>query len=252
MILLSEKNKHKSFIVKEIPVKISGEFLIPTDIDKIVKDLESMEILGKTGTKKFSNVVYWEWKNKVIRLHLYGEYGLIEKKVKSPENHSEDNIWILKKIIPVGDFHSAKTDVLPIIKREVIKASKSEKEDWSESFRINSITKKLKEALVQYLPKMWFATEKINIKNLGPKRRIIYVPLVGMGVGHTDNQRLYQIMFDIYIDDNNILNVIEGNIEGSLHGGEWSIGPSDLIAKFAPWQSEEEIVDAIAEFAGRY
>ncbi len=244
----------KTFLeeVGQPEIKIGGKYINPSDITKIAEELSKVKVGGKLPVKTFSNILEWRWTTKIVRVHLYEEYALVYKRVQSPENYYHPQIWITKSVIPLGTFRDQEIDGSQVVRKAVIQASKKEIEDWSKKINLKQLTKKIKDNLVKYLPRMWFATEKIAIKDLGKERKIIYLPLVGAGVGHTEQERLYQIMFDVRIDEFNILHIIQGNVEGKYHGGSWVLGPSDLIAKFGPWQPEEEIIDAIAEFAGRY
>ncbi len=234
-------------------VKVGGKYINPSDITSIGDELMDVEIMKRLPIRTFSNVLEWRWASgKTIRVHLYEEYGFVEKRVDAPEGWEYDHIWVLKRVIPLGSFKDQEIDEIPIIKKAVQAAAKNEDIDWTKKVRFNALFKKLKKEVKELLPKMWFAVEKMESKKLGPKRGVIYVPCVGGGAGHTEQQRLYQFMIEMWVDEHNIIHIVQGNIEGSYHGGDWKIGPSDLVSHFGAWQDEDEIVDAVAEFAGRY
>ncbi len=233
-------------------IKVAGKYIHPSDTDFITNQLLKLKIYQQVPQKSFSNVVQWNWKNKSIRAHIYAEYAIIEKLVEAPEGWLRKDVWILKDIVPLGFYKNQEVDEIKMIKSSVSKAFKGDKADWNKKHSVSSLAKKLKKSLKENLPEIWFANDKSQIKNISNKRKIIYIPVHGGGVGHTEQQRLYQIMFDISVDKHNILNIFQGNVEGSFHGGDWSLGPSDLVAKFGPWQSEEEIVNAVSKYAERY
>lgn len=237
---------------KQVP-SIRGRYINAADVSELIKRLSSFKLYGKLPEKKFSNVLYWNFADRTVRAHLYERYALIEKHVLAPEELTKDNIWILYDIIPIGSFFDEEIDELGDIQKAVRKASKKENYDWNKKFELNKLTISIAEQLQYKIPRIWFDVEQMKILSPFPDKRIISVNSKNAGGhGRLDPNKIACMTFELWIDEHNILHYFQGLIMSDNKSNLWGYSQSDLIAKFAPWQTIEHITKITTEFAYRF
>jgi hypothetical protein len=222
------------------------------DVESMCQYLSEQKLGEKVPSLKFVDVVQWGEGEGSIKIRLgTGINVFIERLTHDLQGAPQ---WVGKKVYQINreGYGGFETYVANELMSEVIKINEKKldipKNKWE---NIEKLIVDMANRL-RSVARSIFVFEGIH--KIKDNHYVIYFSVRGHGVEAPDHKRVVQNQTDVvFEEDSGLLKVVNTNIEtGVGSGNQWEIMPADSIMKFAPTQSNEEIIETIATILKYY
>jgi hypothetical protein len=216
------------------------------DVETMCQHLSEQKLGEKDPSLKFIDVVQWGEGEGSIKIRLGTGINVFIERLSHDLQGSPH--WLAKKIYQINreGYGGYEVYVANELMSEVIKINEKKldtpKNKWEN----------IEKLIVDMASRLRSVARSIfifeGITKLKDNHYVICFSVRGHGVEAPDHRRVIQNQTDVvFEEDAGLLKIVNTNVEAGVgSSNKWEIMPADSITRFAPTQSNEEIIETIA------